>query len=379
MFPSLSSGLVLLSVLKMCSSDRWANVPSLEIYIRLYAGSVSEYWNLYALGHNLFWPRDWKKSRLVLIFDSESERDAMAAAVVESLPPYPVVQFEDPPAGGHLCTSPFRSHGYTRQIYSSFWADNHTSADYVGIADTDSWFCTHIRPGDFFNSNGKPHILGYNGCCTPWAAATRALLGVNVVFEFMTLHGFPIVIKRSHLADLREHIRTTTKSATFLDAFKSMCAKGGEYSQQSVIGNYLWHFKRDEYEWHLLDQSIYQHPGINNGRASSEPDVLAANISRISLMKHGGHDNHREIFPVISEYLCVSGNWSSQACRKFFSEKVTEDINKNLFRDWTFWTHGWKRRNMPIKMVSRDPDEGVLTGGLPHDWRKVIQLRSIDH
>ena len=77
---------------------------SLTIMCRLYHGSALEYYNVLAIGYNLFWPRSWTNSDLVLVFDDESEIDHRFAVTLANLPPYPIIKFEKKPIEKTFCT-----------------------------------------------------------------------------------------------------------------------------------------------------------------------------------------------------------------------------------------------------------------------------------
>ena len=54
----------------------WQNTPSVTLMCRLYAGSASEYYNIFNVGYMMFWPiKSWKNSDVVIIFDDEQEAD----------------------------------------------------------------------------------------------------------------------------------------------------------------------------------------------------------------------------------------------------------------------------------------------------------------
>ena len=56
-------------------------------------GSAVEFYNSFLVGYNIFWPRSWTSSDLVVVFDDEDEIDHRFAATLANLPPYPIIKF----------------------------------------------------------------------------------------------------------------------------------------------------------------------------------------------------------------------------------------------------------------------------------------------
>ena len=271
--------------------------PSLTIWIRLYHGAVLEYWNFFAPSYLIFWPRRWKTD-IVLVFDEETPQDHHGANVLASLPPYPRVELEAPPPQGTLCDA-FRRDGYARQQFSGFYADNYTNNTFIGIVDTDAYLLAPVEVSDLFKLGHHgpiPRVIGYNGCCSSWDHSVKFALGLDSVAEFMYGVGFPITVNRSHLADVREHVCKHLGTHTFEEAFGQICRETKQFSQFGIIWNHLWHFKREYYDWHLLDHNKSHHADFHS-RKTSSPEVLARDIPKAGVMHHGnGHyGNHNHI------------------------------------------------------------------------------------
>lgn len=70
----------------------------------------------------------------------------------------------------------------------------------------------------------------------------------------MTRYTFPLVLKSSHLPEMRAGIAENLGAATFEEAFHMICSEGaGSYSQFEIMMNYLWYNKNDGYSWHIAD------------------------------------------------------------------------------------------------------------------------------
>ena len=143
---------------KVCKTV-WHDAPSLSIMCRGYHKSVMEFYNVFIVGYNLFWPKEqWSKSDLVFILDDDSELDHRLGTVLANLPPYPKVYFETIPKEETFCSGD-RGDGYSRQQYSNFYSDLYTDKDYIGIVDTDTFFQGPVVPENLF-VDGKPRLVG---------------------------------------------------------------------------------------------------------------------------------------------------------------------------------------------------------------------------
>jgi len=85
----------------------------LTMYCRLYAGSAIEAWNIFLPSYLLFWR--YQPTRLVLVFDAESDADVAYGALFAALPPHPSIYFEMPPPLPFVAYET-RPIGYTRQL-----------------------------------------------------------------------------------------------------------------------------------------------------------------------------------------------------------------------------------------------------------------------
>ena len=209
----------------------------------------------------LFW--NYSKTELVLVFDDESEKDYAFATVLQHLPPYPKIIFESLPnvtfnQGKH------RSYGYVRQMWSNFYGDLQSSMDVVAFVDSDSILLQHATESLLFDELGRPRVRGVSGKNRhqKWWDTDQFIFQQPRIATFMTEGAFPVVIKRSHLTELREFIRNRFNASTFDEAFVKITqiGDGRTYSQFDIFMHYAWYFHRDEYSWHLrpVDQTHIQ-------------------------------------------------------------------------------------------------------------------------
>ncbi len=109
-------------------------------------------------------------------------------------------------------------------------------------------------PSDLFE-DGKPIVVGFNQENQYKSDLTaKAVGGHKGVGRFMTRYSFPVVLRSSHMAEIRAGIAENLGAETFEEAFNMICSGGvGSYSQFEIIMNYLWYNLNDEYAWHIAD------------------------------------------------------------------------------------------------------------------------------
>ena len=118
--------------------------------------------------------------------------------------------------------------------------------------------------------DGKPKVRGFDQV-SRWTGdlQRQAIGGREGVGSFMTPFSFPLVMKTSHLAQMREDIARNLGSATFEQAFHKIC-HGSEdhYSQFDIMFNYLWYYKRNEYFWTIARVENYDFRKIKTKRTT---------------------------------------------------------------------------------------------------------------
>lgn len=342
--------------------------PRLSIVCRIYGDSGIEYWTILAMSYLLFWPiHSWSNSDLVIVLDEESGSDHRLGTLLGNLPPYPIIRFEKKPPPNTLCSS-WRNEGYSRQIFSSLYSDNHTDAEFIGITDSDAAFIAPISVDDLFE-NGKPRIIGYNGCCTPWGATTAIALGIELVAEFTILHGYPFIIKRIHFQKFRDHMTQNLKMKNFEEAFYHICSKYTYMGQADFLITYVWHFHRDDYSWHIMDNNEIHYPEFSR-RMTDKKEVLEKNIAKPGVVKHGFGIHYHKIFYILPDYLCVGSNWTAGSCPLLRRQDIEDGVFRNQHVDWLVPTAFYQERAMTPYIHLPYTSEV-----LPKNWKKTCLER----
>ena len=202
----------------------------------------------------LFWPKH-SNTKLRALFDSEITSTSEYGIARDIITTFNVshgfdiyISLNEP--------SNFYSKGYDRQQLLMFWADNYTTAEYVGFVDTDCLFITYVDISDVFE-DGLPVIngrIGYNNR-KPWSqvpGATYAITGHEEPMRCMSY--FPVIIKTKHLKEIREFISDHNGRRPFNEVFREF-ADRAFYSQFNLMCTYLWSFRRDEYRWYVHDET----------------------------------------------------------------------------------------------------------------------------
>merc|ERR1712228_1122986 len=95
---------------------------------------------------------------------------------------------------------------------------------------------------------------------------TEKVLGKKEVGIFMTY--FPVVIHTRHLAEMREFIKNRLGYSTFDYAFESMSSS--HFSVHNILMNYLFHFQRDAYSWHVYTNEADYEEYVDFGLTEAE-------------------------------------------------------------------------------------------------------------
>ncbi len=172
------------------------------------ASRFYEYEFLFLRSLSLFWPFDLSRTSLNVIVDAEVNETVAFRELVATLPAYT----SKITSGVKISLSPpshYYRHGHDRQQRMMFWADNYTTAEYVGFVDTDCVFLTHIDREDLFE-DGRPVVNGRVGVehwRLPWGHMPEGTFRSTGILEPMRcMSYFPVIIKTAHLAEIRDFI-----------------------------------------------------------------------------------------------------------------------------------------------------------------------------
>jgi hypothetical protein len=211
-----------------------------------------------------------------------------------------------------------RTTGYSRQQYSNFIVDQTLNDlrddEYVGFSDSDTFFTAAVLPEELFDwdsaqSKWKPRVFGYNSCCVQWMNTTSRIISPGQrAGQFMTVYGFPIILKVEHLKVIRNIITSKGDfaSSSWDETFRKICDTGS-YSQFDIMMNVIWNSPlQDEYSWYLRDQRDSQSHAFRQGLANSGEYALSKNDfhrPKISIMEHATHK--KTTTQNVYQYICT--------------------------------------------------------------------------
>ena len=209
------------------------------LYVRMTATKGTDYLTMLVLSMKYFWflPVD-----LTVVLD-DTPQDRKFGAEIATKYPYPKICHEQ-----KFHPKYYHNNGKALSELSNFYPDNCFNKTYVGIVDSDTFFVTPVTPELLFNGT-KPHAICTFGdtLMQSWKKSTFVALHKKEVFKFMSY--FPVTIKVEHLIEMREYMAHLHKKS-FLEVFRQFSRGPTDFSQFSIMGNYLWYFHRDEYQFH---------------------------------------------------------------------------------------------------------------------------------
>lgn len=317
--------------------------PELDLFVRMSADFRDTFQNVLLRSLRLFWPLQHLK--LVVVLDDEKEEDHKFGGELTSiaskygLPPFKVF-YESP-------STTYES-GYDRQQWSMFWADNYTSATYVGFMDTDTLITTRVHAGDLFEC-GRPLVLGVvgNEWEKHWVASSKTtalVLGKPEVMRGMTY--FPVVLKVSHLAKMRQEITGRLNANCFDDAFR-IFSKGSRrhaftYSQFNIMVNYVFYHEHCDYSF-SFQELIPGDRTVSEGRSPCLDTILDEmnTFPRVFVTEHNSHAQ-KPVDDFLLEGFCRSNSEASlkikyhELCKDYSDAVLHEALFHFETRSWTW-------------------------------------------
>ena len=245
--PHLEAGLKSKSY-KSGVQSPWKNVPDFDLFLRMSSRErhVTEYKMWFVQSYKYFWPPE-RIDSLILVLDDEVAKDHEVGKTLQSTWPFPPICYRKPLKNRGI----YHGNERMRMYWDGFFPETCTSATYVGYVDSDTVWSSLVTPNSPFE-DGKPIVLPRIGqhTWTCWAVVTEFVLGYKEVPQCMSY--FPVMIKVSHIIEVREFIEKKHKRP-----FNEVCresfivGKGDCMCQYSIFCNYVWYHYRDEYRFHM--------------------------------------------------------------------------------------------------------------------------------
>lgn len=184
---------------------------------------------------------------------------------------------------------------------------------------------------------------------------------------------FPMVIKTSHLRDLREFIRHKMGTTSFEESFFRFSSGGQSmYSQFNIMCTYLWHHKHNEYQWYMHDSCPWwdglDDPPPAPGQAANKTaiftrsftkDTYASAIVPNNPSPHNIIDEYFQPRPYISNHL--------------FSRNIKLHLLDNLVNSKLEEGLCWALK-VPGAKVMAAPQMSTVNVQLYHEISRVLPL-----
>lgn len=316
-------------------SNPFDSIPHFDLMCRTYWDSIFEIMR-FMFSYQLFWPHHELTNQIVFVLDDESEADHQMGEVLEAVwgKLYRVKAYTEKwPEPGTLLAKPI---GYFRSQYSNFYSDQYSNAEYIAIIDTDAELFRRPNPDDLFVHN-KP-IMRFISAHKPpqghdFYLSTEWLIGRPYIGNFMVT--FPVIIKRAHFHLLRTHILSHhPEFDTFEQVWGEMNRRfDNHFGNFMLIGNYLFHYHYDEYEWRMeyFYMDLLHPPGMLNSDRYRYPTPY--------LMKHLPYtyaDEKKSLIQRLYANLCVNSDFLAVGCHRITDRA---DVIEHGYR-W-LWTPEW--------------------------------------
>ena len=239
------------------------NVPkefqpdNFQLYVRLnFAKSWNELRSCALPSLQLFWPHP----HILVALDGGSPRDEseaprIAGFVTKNFPPLKargVLVADYPQLKGAKYYA-----GWQRGQLDMMYADTVVTSKYVGLLDSDALFVTLVTPPAIFSQDGRPVVIA--SVARPYTPGQEFWRGVPHGVQLMLkkpmavgcMSSFPVVFATKHLAEMRAHVEKVN-GRPFLQVYRELAGRG-YYCHFTIMCNFMWHFHRDEYDWHIMN------------------------------------------------------------------------------------------------------------------------------
>ena len=342
-----------------CSPAKWKENVSLFLPVPPTADAMNELARLSLKSMSIFWPVE--NLNLNLITEATSVNDPGAIALK-------MLAQEILPAGSRIDISLTLSNkwtlqgGWNKQQWLMFWADKYDDAEFIGFLDSDTVFITRIFNRDLFN-NGKPIVRAHYGQAPNefWQSVHKSsefAIGKSEPFLCMTY--FPVIIKRSHLKLIRDHITRHLNKTNFNEAFAELYQHSTKvdnerraYSQFNIMCSYLWYHHRDEYYW-----SIYPMRNSTTDEQTQQATTELEGLNKdlfnrwqpgVSL--HWTYEKTGlDLTEVLKTGICYSSpNINENMCDQSIVVKRWHEVNRN---EWMFESYDLSEVNSTAALRS---------------------------
>ena len=333
----------------------YKDFPTITLMFRTTGSSQLRRYQIYCLYLRtilLFWPSIY--GNLAVVLDAEPKGDrklgnALVKQIQKQYPEYNIqIFYESLPKRQSLLLHRFRDFGYSRQLYSTFFADLYSKESIIAYMDLDIFIRTPITKEYLFR-NGKLIVRADGNLKLPhirrWQTTTLKALGLPLVINFMVT--FPQLLYKNTITKCREHIMKHLNTTDFEEAFSLFYGHGTSLSPICIILSYAWYFEKERYDWHFKIPDL---ASINKRLPEGHKVHLRHMDPLFQGVAHVGDDkgSHKEL--IVAGY-CLSmkaqGNPSPKCKNVKHDLNTICDFHARVFSKppWPFTNNWCKERN----------------------------------
>ena len=232
----------------MAAADKWPGRVDLMVRTTTFSAMILP---LMFQSIDMYWPRNI--GRCIVVAD-ELYKDRWQMRF--TMPDWCELHFE-------YVLPEMQDRGRWAMQWHDFWGDNYTSADYVAVADTDSYFTYKITPDVLFDAQGRVAMSidknfqrGLYEKDTIWwlgneslanASGTAQMEHLLPYYPLNFMQNLPVVMPTEMYAHFREYVMSVhghdERNLTHFDAVnKDFMPKMNDPSQFCILGNYWAYF-----------------------------------------------------------------------------------------------------------------------------------------
>ncbi len=284
-------GLFLVFFCCQASAIQFSAFPRTVLLTRTTTHHVEELRNVLFPSMQLYWPADF--GELVIALDAESDVNLANeinanTSWINAQSPIPVsaVLEQLPSDYKHVFPGLMRTSGYDRQQWSNFYCEKlvHLDVKWVGIIDTDTEFFAPVVPSTISMDGERLRTIGRrNGRVLSgrkvgdgtqaWSRGTE--MALNTTGQLATfMINFPVWYHKDTFYKARQHI---AQHEDFDSVFSRIARVEGFYSQFNILGNYIYLFEHDRYDFHIQ---------CNDGAVDPRDAVPAVRVARHTPREH---------------------------------------------------------------------------------------------
>ncbi|KAK6174852.1 hypothetical protein SNE40_013421 [Patella caerulea] len=266
--------------------SHFKDVPDMTLTVRM-SSNVASLLNFFFCtmlrSLTLYW--SGQLGNLGLILDKESQEDHKFAENIQKYQKQLGINmsfyYEPLPKNKRVLTVvKGRSHGYNRQLYSSFIMDKFISTPIVAWIDTDGKFTTPVARDNILTGN-KLRVKGMDtfqySWLKSWNRFTERMIGKPMPSDFMTY--FPVYIWRDTITNCRNYILKYLNVSTIEEAYIQVGSQEptAPVSSVNIIMTYAFYFEKERYDWHIdignVDLQKYNKLHLIPGHELTSPDL----------------------------------------------------------------------------------------------------------